>query len=132
MMVSINRLNDGHLKDTAANIVRTKEFVVHMTDEAMAEQMHRCGERLPAHQSELENVGLHTRPSRAVAPLCIAEAPTRPRSRPSTNSEKGGGKLGIIENNSYLNSYHVLACCCPLPPATLAPDPGGTGCADAR
>ena len=36
VMISINRLNDGRLKDTAANILRSNEFVVHMTDEPMA------------------------------------------------------------------------------------------------
>jgi flavin reductase (DIM6/NTAB) family NADH-FMN oxidoreductase RutF len=35
-MVSINRLNQGQRKDMAANIVRTGEFLVHMTDEAIA------------------------------------------------------------------------------------------------
>lgn len=75
VMVSINRLNDGHLKDTATNIVRNKEFVVHMTDEAMADKMHRCGDRMPPDVSELERVGLHTRPSKSVAPPCIEEAP---------------------------------------------------------
>jgi flavin reductase (DIM6/NTAB) family NADH-FMN oxidoreductase RutF len=75
VMLSINRLPDGGLKDTAANIVASREFVVHLTDEAMAEQMHRCGERLPAHESELAAAGLHALPSRAVAPPRIAEAP---------------------------------------------------------
>ena len=75
VMISINRLTDGKLKDTAANIVRDKEFVVHLSDEAMAEQMHRCGERLPPHVSELAAVGLTTLPSRAVRPPRIAEAP---------------------------------------------------------
>ena len=31
VMVSINRLEDGNLKDTARNIARTGEFVVHLT-----------------------------------------------------------------------------------------------------
>ena len=75
VMLSVNRLHDGGLKDTAANISRSGEFVVHLSDEPIAEQMHRCGERLPADQSELEHVGLHTRPSLRVAPPCIAEAP---------------------------------------------------------
>ena len=75
VMISINRLTDGQLKDTAANIVRTREFVVHISDEAMAEKMHRCGERLPPHVSELAAVGLTTQPSIAVAPPRIAEAP---------------------------------------------------------
>ena len=75
VMISINRLQDGRLKDTAANIARTKEFVVHIADEAMAEQMHRCGERLPPDVSELVGVGLTTLPSKAVAPPRIAQAP---------------------------------------------------------
>lgn len=75
VMVSINRLKDGALKDTAVNIVRTGEFVVHLADEAMAAQMHHCGESLPPDQSELEKVGLHTVPSTLVAPPYIAEAP---------------------------------------------------------
>ena len=75
VMISINRLTDGALKDTAANIVRTKEFVVHISDELMAEKMHRCGARLPPDVSELAAVGLTTLPSLAVAPPRIAEAP---------------------------------------------------------
>lgn len=63
------------MKDTAANIVRTKEFVVHIADEAMAEQMHRCGERLPPDVSELARVGLTTLPCNAVVPPRIAQAP---------------------------------------------------------
>ena len=49
--------------------------MVHLADEAMAAQMHRCGEALPSDQSELVKVGLHTVPSTLVAPPCIAEAP---------------------------------------------------------
>jgi flavin reductase (DIM6/NTAB) family NADH-FMN oxidoreductase RutF len=75
VMISINRLQDGVLKDTAANIARTGEFVVHLADENIAEQMHRCGERLPPHVSELDIVGFTTLPSNAVKPPRIAEAP---------------------------------------------------------
>lgn len=75
LMISVNRLQDGALKDTAANIVATKEFVVHIADEAMAEKMHRCGERLPPDVSELAVVGLTAVPSSLVVPSRIAEAP---------------------------------------------------------
>lgn len=75
VMLSINRLQDGRLKDTAANILANREFVVHMTDEAMAEQMHACGESFPAHIDELEHVGFTTMPSHTVRPPRIAEAP---------------------------------------------------------
>jgi flavin reductase (DIM6/NTAB) family NADH-FMN oxidoreductase RutF len=75
VMISINRMKDGALKDTANNIVRTKEFVVHLSDEAMAEQMHRCGDRLPPDVSELAAVGLTTLPCNFVKPPRIAQAP---------------------------------------------------------
>lgn len=75
LMLSINRLTDGRLKDTAANILQNQEFVVHMSDEAIAEQMHACGESFPADISELIQVGLTPVPSRTVRPPRILEAP---------------------------------------------------------
>lgn len=75
VMLSINRLKDGRLKDTAANILASGEFVVHLADEAIAAQMHACGESLPPEVSELARVGLHALPSQVVKPPRIAEAP---------------------------------------------------------
>lgn len=75
VLVSINRRDDESRKDTAVNIRRTGEFVVHMTDEPMAQQMHRCGDILPADVSELVHAGLTAMPSHRVAPVRIAEAP---------------------------------------------------------
>jgi flavin reductase (DIM6/NTAB) family NADH-FMN oxidoreductase RutF len=57
------------------NIARAGEFVVHLCDEAMADKMHRCGERLPPDVSELAHVGLTPAASTSVAPPRIAEAP---------------------------------------------------------
>jgi flavin reductase (DIM6/NTAB) family NADH-FMN oxidoreductase RutF len=75
VMLSINRLQDGQLKDTAANILSEREFVVHMTDEPLAAQMHACGQAFPASVSELDAVGLHATPSHSVRPPRITEAP---------------------------------------------------------
>ncbi|MDA7416251.1 flavin reductase family protein [Xenophilus arseniciresistens] len=75
LMVSINKLDKGQLKDTAAHILRTGEFVVHIADEPIAAAMHRCGDRLPVTQSELAYTGLTAVPSRTVAPPRIAQAP---------------------------------------------------------
>jgi flavin reductase (DIM6/NTAB) family NADH-FMN oxidoreductase RutF len=75
LMLSINRLQDGRLKDTAANILASGEFVVHIADEAMAHQMHACGEAVPADVSELAQVGLTAVPSHRVRPPRILEAP---------------------------------------------------------
>jgi flavin reductase (DIM6/NTAB) family NADH-FMN oxidoreductase RutF len=75
VMLSINRLTDGRLKDTAANILHNHEFVVHMTDEPMAAKMHACGEAFPPDVSELGRVGLTPIPSHTVKPPRILEAP---------------------------------------------------------
>ena len=75
LMISINRLSDGRLKDTAANILHNGEFVVHMSDEPMAQKMHSCGESLPSDVSELTKVGLTPVPSHCVAPPRILESP---------------------------------------------------------
>lgn len=75
VMLSINRLKDGRLKDTATNILASGEFVVHISDEAIAAKMHACGESLPPEVSELERFGLHALPSQTVKPPRIAEAP---------------------------------------------------------
>ena len=75
LMLSINRQHGGRMKDTAANILATGEFVVHLCDEPMAAQMHACGEALPSDVSELAHVGFHALPSQTVKPPRIAEAP---------------------------------------------------------
>lgn len=75
VMLSINKLQDGRLKDTAANILASGEFVVHIADEAMAQQMHACGATLPPEVSELAVTGLTPVRSLRVTPPRIAEAP---------------------------------------------------------
>lgn len=75
LMLSINRLDGGRLKDTAANILAGGEFVVHMVDEAIVEAMHRCGDPLPRERSELPYAGFTAQPSAQVKPPRIAEAP---------------------------------------------------------
>jgi flavin reductase (DIM6/NTAB) family NADH-FMN oxidoreductase RutF len=75
LMISINRLSDGRLKDTAANILHNGEFVVHMSDEAIGQKMHNCGEAFPSTVSELEAVGFTAVPSHTVAPPRIQESP---------------------------------------------------------
>jgi len=75
LMISINRLQDGQLKDTAANILFNGEFVVHMSDEPIAEKMHACGEAFPSNVSEIEATGLSVVPSITVSPPRIQEAP---------------------------------------------------------
>jgi flavin reductase (DIM6/NTAB) family NADH-FMN oxidoreductase RutF len=75
VMISLNKRESGEVKDTAANILASGEFVVHLVDEAIADQMHRCGAHYPPDVSEVEVVGFSTAPSIAIKPPRIAEAP---------------------------------------------------------
>jgi flavin reductase (DIM6/NTAB) family NADH-FMN oxidoreductase RutF len=75
LMVSINRADNERRKDTAVNIDATGEFVVHITDEPIAERMHRCGEAVPPWRSEPEMVGFTVVDDTTIGPPRIAEAP---------------------------------------------------------
>lgn len=75
VMLSVNVLEGGALKHTAANIIANGEFVVHLIDEPLTERMHVCGEAMPEDVSEVAVVGFTTAPSLTVRPPCIVEAP---------------------------------------------------------
>ncbi len=75
VMVSINRHEGERRKDTARNIDATQEFVVHICDEVIAEQMHRCGEAVPPWCSEPDMVGLEMVDDTVVRPPRLAAAP---------------------------------------------------------
>nr|WP_083749750.1 flavin reductase family protein [Frankia sp. CcI49] len=74
VMISLDR-RSGLQKDTAANIGTNGEFVVHLVDEAIAQQMHDCGFPHPPEIDELREVGLTAVPCAQVRPPRIAEAP---------------------------------------------------------
>jgi flavin reductase (DIM6/NTAB) family NADH-FMN oxidoreductase RutF len=75
VMISVNKGEGGALKDTSANILANREFVVHIADEAMAQAMHDCGAPLPPDVSEIEATGLSVVACNAVAPPRIEAAP---------------------------------------------------------
>ena len=97
LMISINKLQDELLKDTSANILANGDFVVHIADEPMAEQMHRCGDRLPATHSELDAVGFTSAPSCAVRPPRIEQAPVAFECRLSEKLETASRHIFIGE-----------------------------------
>jgi flavin reductase (DIM6/NTAB) family NADH-FMN oxidoreductase RutF len=75
IMFAINKRPDGRLKDTWINIQRTNEFVVHIPDEPMAEQMHNSSGDFPPNVSEPDYVGLKLAPSQDVKVPRLADAP---------------------------------------------------------
>lgn len=62
-------------KDTALNILRTEEYVIHIADGALTDAVHESSTEFPADISEVDHLKLETLPSEKVAPPRIAAAP---------------------------------------------------------
>jgi flavin reductase (DIM6/NTAB) family NADH-FMN oxidoreductase RutF len=75
VIISIDRRLGGQLKDTERNALATREFVVNLVDEAIAEKMHGCAVEAPSEMSEIDLVDLTIAPSKQVKPPRIVEAP---------------------------------------------------------
>jgi len=72
--VSVSR-RQGELKDTARNIRHTRDFVVNIVDDAIAEQMNASSADFPPEISEFKETGLTPVASDQVAAPRVAEAP---------------------------------------------------------
>ena len=62
-------------KDTLNNILATKQFVVNMVTEALAEQMNQTSKPIPSSESEFELAGLTPIPSILIKPPRVKESP---------------------------------------------------------
>lgn len=76
-LLGVNILSqaDGRRKDTAHNIIRSGEYVVHIADETMAAALHASAFAHPPHVSEAELLQLELAPSASVRPPRLAAAP---------------------------------------------------------
>lgn len=74
LAVSIGE-RDGRPKDTARNILDTREFVVNLVTESIAETMNLASGDYGPEVSEFDEAGLTPAPSEAVRPPRIAESP---------------------------------------------------------
>ena len=88
---------DGTPKDTARNIRDTREFVVHIVDEALAEAMNVAATPFPPGTNELDMAGLTTKPSVQVAVPRIAEAPVSLEGREVTTLLIGNARIVVGE-----------------------------------
>ena len=75
IMVAINKRPDGRIKDSWANIQRTGEFVVNLTDEPLARAMHDSSGDFPPEVGEPGYLGLKLAPSVDIKPPRLADAP---------------------------------------------------------
>ncbi|MTH79868.1 flavin reductase family protein [Paracoccus aestuariivivens] len=75
MAVGIEYKPDGKPKDTAANILATGEFTVHISDHALVDQMEICSIKFAHDVDELAIAGLETTPGETVRSPRILAAP---------------------------------------------------------
>ena len=68
------RGSDGQEKDTLKNIKATKEFVVNIVSEEIAEKMNQCSAEYPYGVDEFKESGLTPSPSKVVKPPFVKEA----------------------------------------------------------
>lgn len=75
LAIGIQADKDGTMKDTARNILDTREFVVNLVPHAARDAMNATSAGVAPDVDELTMTGLDTRPSAKVAPPRIAVSP---------------------------------------------------------
>jgi flavin reductase (DIM6/NTAB) family NADH-FMN oxidoreductase RutF len=72
---SIGRKRDGSKKDTLLNIEVSRDFVVNIVPENMAQEMNRTSASYPHHIDEFKEAGLTPLPSKLVSSPRVTESP---------------------------------------------------------
>lgn len=72
--VSVQRKNHNTPKDTARNILHSKEFVVHIVDENNVEKINQTAASLPPDESEVTKESLEVLRSQVVSVPAIADS----------------------------------------------------------
>ncbi|MEB1807919.1 MAG: flavin reductase family protein [Bacillaceae bacterium] len=75
--ISVGRRNGKTVKDTGRNILKGSEFVVHMVDEEIVQQMNQSAAEYPSNVSEVKETGLTLTDSQIVTVPSIKEAKIR-------------------------------------------------------
>ena len=84
--------SEGKHKDTARNILQSKEFVIHIVDEQNVEKINKTAASLPPEQSEIELAGLTPVESVKISVPGVKEAKIRMECALEHSLELGGAK----------------------------------------
>ncbi|TCJ01732.1 flavin reductase family protein [Cytobacillus praedii] len=87
--LSIQRSN-GKMKDTARNILESKEFVIHIVDEQNVEKINQTAASLPSEQSEVEAADLTPVQSMRISVPGVKESKIRMECIVEQSLELGG------------------------------------------
>jgi flavin reductase (DIM6/NTAB) family NADH-FMN oxidoreductase RutF len=110
-------LRGGVRKDTVRNIHEDGEFVVHIADETLLDQLHDSSEFLGAGESEVEALGLDTAPSRLISVPRLVAAPIAMECRHERTIEFGdqgdefvvGRVIGWHIEDSILDGARIIS-----------------------
>jgi flavin reductase (DIM6/NTAB) family NADH-FMN oxidoreductase RutF len=95
LLIAVDR-RKGRMKDTAANIVSTQEFVVHIVDEEIAQKMNITSASFPPEVSEAQAAEFSLLPSERVMPPRLAESPIHMECRLLQHLELGNGPIDAL------------------------------------
>ena len=96
VMLSIGRRADGSCKDTAQNLIDSKEAVIHICPVSEGEAMVATSAPLGPAESEFEKVGLATVASSIVAPQRLARSAIAIEARAIDHREVGNGPVDLF------------------------------------
>ena len=88
--------NGAGLKDTARNIIDTREFVVHIADHSLLTPLHASAQEYPADTSEIDALGLATLSSSKIETPRLMDAPIAVECRLHRCIELGQGPTRLM------------------------------------
>ncbi|MEH2556875.1 flavin reductase (DIM6/NTAB) family NADH-FMN oxidoreductase RutF [Bradyrhizobium algeriense] len=103
-MFAANLRPDGRVKDTVINIRATNEFVVNMTDEALAHAMHESSGDFPPEIGEPDYLNLNLAPSTKIAVPRLADAPFAMECRTWKEIDVNGDRLLVMGEGIH---FHI-------------------------
>lgn len=92
VMLALADRSGGGPKDTLANIEATQEFVVNLATAEQVDDIVASSAEFPPEESEVEAVGLETRPSVGVSPPRLVASPVHMECRLVETRRYGGDK----------------------------------------
>jgi flavin reductase (DIM6/NTAB) family NADH-FMN oxidoreductase RutF len=104
LMISVDKRR-GVRKDTAENILYAKEFVIHLVDESIAEQMNMSAASLPPDDSEVAAAGFTLTPGVHVSVPRLAESSVQMECTLVQHLELGNGPSDIFFGEAV--AFHV-------------------------
>jgi flavin reductase (DIM6/NTAB) family NADH-FMN oxidoreductase RutF len=105
--LSIQR-REGQQKDTARNIIESKEFVIHIVDEQNVEKINQTAASLPPQQSEIEIAQLTPVESVKISVPGVKEAKIRMECSLEHSLELGGlDSLGCDHFIGRIVQFHI-------------------------